>query len=93
MNIPNPLLDEVIGVFNIINHPCGYDIGWGGVLTIRRYEAPKWAVEWDVWVSDTERKLEVKELDNPMDAASFFVMKRHELKLGLDYETENITKV
>lgn len=85
--------DEVNLVYQVINLPCGYDIGWGPLLGIRRYEHPKWVVEWELWFSNENRKLEFREFEDPMQAARFFVSKRHELKLGFEYETENSPEI
>ncbi len=75
---------EIELVYNLLLHPCGYDIDIVGVLWVRQYEYPTWAVEWEIHY-DTN-KVGVKEFDNALDAARFFVTKRHELGIGLDKE-------
>jgi len=82
--------NEVKLVYEVINHPSGFDLDIAGVCCIRRYEYPKWAVEWETYYNPhaTPKSLmEVKEFDDAMEAAQFFVELRHKLELGLDYET------
>ena len=76
--------EEIQLVHNLLLHPAGFDIDIDGVLWVRRYEHPKWAVEWSP-PSDTS-KVEVQEFDNALDAAIFFVNMRHERQMGLDFE-------
>ncbi len=83
---------EVALVKSVIEHPAGYDLDlFGGVLTIHTCDGP---------MSVTEKTVEV-EWELPTgpsggesfpwskreEAAAFFVRKRHELHLGIDYET------
>lgn len=79
--------DEIQMVYKLITHPAGFDVGNSGILNIRRYEYPVWAVEWEIFSSD--RYTEVKEFEDPMEAATFFIHKRYEMYLGLDLEVEN----
>lgn len=75
---------EIILVHNLLRHPAGFDIDIAGLLWVRQYEWPQWAVEWTD-PSDTS-KVEVREFDNVLSAAIFFVDKRYEMELGLDIE-------
>ena len=74
--------NEIKLVHEIITHPSGFDLDIAGILCIRRYEHPLWAVECE----NNEHKLEVKEFDDPLEAATYFVEFRHKLELGLDFE-------
>lgn len=82
---------EIDLVYKLLSHPAGYDIDIEGSLWVRRYEYPMWAVEWEVphekQINEvvTKTKVEVKEFENVLEAAIFFVDKRHDLKLGIDY--------
>ena len=78
--------EEIQLVYNLLIHPGGYTIDMDGSIWIRRYEIPRWAVEWDIYPNDP--CIEVQEFDDPMEAAKFFVNKRHENKSGLEYERE-----
>jgi hypothetical protein len=83
---------EVLLVKNLLDHPAAYDVDIEGTLWVRRYEYPMWAVEWEAPIepkqineSLVKTKTEVKEFNSTLEAAIFFVNKRHEMKLGLDY--------
>lgn len=78
---------EIELVHDIITHPAGFDMGNSGILTIRQYECPIWAVEYETGLYPN-KILDVREFSNPMVAAIFFVEKRHQLQLGLDFEKE-----
>jgi hypothetical protein len=80
--------EEVQLIHTLLLHPAGFDIDIAGILWARRYEHPKWAVEWEVSGST---EIEVVEFDNVLEAATYFVNKRHEMKLGLDYDFFNFT--
>lgn len=77
--------EEIDLVYRLITHPAGYGVDMHGSLWIRQYEYPEWAVEWEM----PDRKIEVREFVDPLEAAKFFVNKRHEFQAGLDYEREN----
>jgi hypothetical protein len=81
-----PKQDEIDLVHKLLLHPAGYDIDIEGQLWVRRYEHPRWAVEWDQMGlgCDAVKGIEVKEFDDPLLAAEFFVEKRYEMQLGLD---------
>ena len=75
---------EIDVVHKLLLLPAGYDIDIEATLWVRRYEHPMWAVEWET-EGHTKSKVDVKEFDSPLEAAKFFVAKRHEMKLGLEY--------
>jgi hypothetical protein len=82
---------EVELVKTVISHEAGYDLDlFGGMLCIRSTGGPinnEETIEVE-WQSPHDTPLQVKsfpkaELDS---AARFFVEKRHDLGIGLDYE-------
>jgi hypothetical protein len=73
---------EIDLIHKLLLHPAGYNIDIDGKLLVREYEWPQWAVEWD----DDDLNIHVAEFENALDAATFFVNKRHEMQLGLDFE-------
>jgi hypothetical protein len=75
--------EEIQLVHNLLLHPAGFDIDIAGLLWVRQYEWPRWAVEWEV---HGHTDLHVEEFDSALDAATFFVNMRHERELGLDFE-------
>lgn len=79
--------EEIQSVYRMLVHPAGFDVDIDGILWVRRYDDLIWAVEWEVWANDGSKseRIEVREFDIALDAAVFFVQKRHEMKLGLDY--------
>ena len=84
------LEEEIKSVYDLITHPAGYDVGCSGLISIRRYEYPKWAVEWEErsYLVNCPDRLEVLEFDDPMKAAECFVDLRHQVYVGLDYDSE-----
>lgn len=71
--------EEVKLVCNLLCDPAGYDVDIAGMLCVRQYEYPIFAVEWEVpedLYTPGNKKIEVKEFDNPLDAAKFFVEKK-----------------
>jgi hypothetical protein len=81
---------EISHIVSIITHPAGYDIGNCGLICIRRYEYPVWAVEIESSTVENQPRIDVKEFDDPLAAATFFVKKRNELKIGMEYENGKI---
>lgn len=92
---------EIQAVHQLIILSAGYDVDIQGYLRIRQYEYSVWAVEWEEEVmqcqsvTDTPiiystKKEYVKEFEDSLEASEFFVKKRHELKLGLDYHNAAI---
>lgn len=81
---------EVDLVYNLIIHPAGFGIDCGGILCIRRYEEPKWAVEWEEYHNPhdnySKSEMEVLEFDDPYRAAECFVELRHTAEIGIDFD-------
>ena len=83
--------NEVILVKAVIAHPAGFDLDFGGgLIFIRTTDQETIEVEWDTVVDAKVHKdhksFSVEQLD---EAATFFVQKRHELRLGIDFEVED----
>lgn len=78
--------EEIEIVYQAITHPAGFDVDIAGVLLVRQYEHPQWAVEWENYDNSHNREISVKEFDDPKEAARFFVEKRHEMEIGLDFD-------
>jgi len=72
--------EEVDLIIKIINHPAGFDVAIFGLLTIRSH--------CDGYEVACEADATHKDFTNLVDAAQFFVDKRHELELGLDIEAK-----
>jgi hypothetical protein len=89
--MPDPALqfrEEVALVTAVIRHPAAFDLDFGGgLIFIRTTDQETIEVEWAAMVgakAHTDHKsFEAAQLD---EAAAFFVTKRHELRLGFDFE-------
>ncbi len=89
--MPDPALqfrEEVALVKAVIQHPAAFDLDFGGgLIFIRTTDQETIEVEWsamvDAKVHQDHRSFPVEQID---EAASFFVAKRHELRLGFDFE-------
>jgi hypothetical protein len=86
--------EEVAIVRAAIVHPAGFDLDiFGGVLCIRSAGGPMNTeemgieVEWNTVVG-AKPDVGVRRFtrEQPDEAATFFVQKRHELRMGLDFE-------
>ncbi len=84
---------EIDLIWAMITHPAGFDIGCAGIVSIRRYEAPIWVVEWEEYNNpqDPNCKIlnEVLEFDDSKRAAECFVELRRKCKIGLDLDSPN----
>ncbi len=91
MAYPDPTLQfdaEVAIVKQVIAHPAGFDLDFaGGLIFIRSTDQETYEVEWNVTLNGKgehdHKSFEVEQLH---EAAVFFVQKRHELRLGIDFE-------
>lgn len=77
--------DEIELVYKTITHPAGFIIDlFGGLLYVRptcaEFEVG-WQLELDGQICDS-----YKLFWDAMEAAIFFVEKRHEMKIGIDFE-------
>ena len=85
---------EIALVKAVISHPAGFDLDFGGgLIFIRTTDQETIEVEWEAMIGATvhkdHREFPVEQLD---EAAAFFVATRHELRLGIDFETEDCLK-
>lgn len=78
--------DEIALVHLVITHPAGFDLDISGTLLIRRYEHPEWAVEEEVEYGGNVGKYKIKEFKDALEAAKYFVERRHAKECGLDFE-------
>lgn len=86
--------DEIEFVYQLLIHSAGYDVGCAGILSIRQYEYPIWAVEWEEYFNPhdnaSKREMESLEFEDPHRAAECFVELRHLAAIGLDYDKQMI---
>ncbi len=64
--------------------PAGYDIGNSGLISVRRYEYPIWAVEWKPEEFGIPGSLQIYEFNSPELAAECFIELRKILEIGLE---------
>jgi hypothetical protein len=94
--------EEVALVEAVINCPVGYDLDlFGGMMCIRTTGGPMnmeetVEVEWEVMIGAKPNRGTQSFPKNPTDiraAAQFFVDKRHELQIGIDYEEMDLASL
>ena len=75
-------------VVAVITHKAGFDLDlFGGMLCARGTEQGVFCVSWNTDAASAGGPSDQEEeFKDPVEAATFFVQKRHELKLGMDYE-------
>lgn len=77
-------LAEISLIVEVITHPSGFGIDlFGNLLYIHRNDNGKYAVGRDPLLQNGVWE---EEFNKPEDAAKFFVEKRHEMKIGYEYE-------
>lgn len=81
--------EEVEHVFTFLQHPAGFDVDMGGVLTIRPVDEGSppthWAVDWEIEEDGIKMNFE-KEFGSLHEAVVFFVEKRRYMCNGLDFD-------
>jgi hypothetical protein len=95
MAYPDPALQfdaEVFLVKQVIAHPAGFDLDFGGgLIFIRTSDQETYEIEWNVTLTGKGecqyKSFTVEQIDA---AARFFVEKRHELRLGIDFDAFDI---
>ena len=84
------MMSEFELVKEVIMHPAGFDLAFGGdLISIRTTDQDTVEVEWTT-MSDMQqhyRSFSGKQID---EAVEFFVKKRKELRFGMDYEIEGV---
>jgi hypothetical protein len=90
--------EEIARLIFFLSHPAGFNVDWGGLLTIRPIDESSPPDHWEVDWTGTEDGMSCeyhKQFVSLSEAARFFVEKRRYLCYGLDFEkiensTENI---
>jgi|SRR5271168_4875561 hypothetical protein len=81
--------EEIDYLVIFLSHPAGFNVDWGGLLTIRPIseDSPPslWAVDWQETIDDTVFYNE-RSFPSLQEAVTCFVEKRHYLLFGLDFE-------
>lgn len=80
---------EVLFVLSVLNHPAGFDLDIFGLLWVRPTDQATFEVEWEDRVDD-KPVTRHESFTEPLPAARYFVQKRAELRLGVDYEIEDM---
>ena len=82
--------EEISLISKLLSLPAGYDVGCGGIISVRRYEYPMWAVEWEEYNNpkyhSSEIKMEVLEFSDPVSAAKCFIDLKNMVGVALDAE-------
>lgn len=81
--------EEITALYSFLSHPAGFDVGMGGILSIRPIDenSPpiRWEVDWEIIIDHMTCKYH-KEFDNLEEAVTFYVEKRRYYCWGLDFE-------
>jgi hypothetical protein len=82
--------EQIDFVIEVITHPAGYDLDLFGSLCVRPTDQGVWCVSWkpDRPLQHNGRDIYEIEKSFPTaeEAAEFFVRKRYQEKIGLDFE-------
>jgi hypothetical protein len=79
--------EEIALIYQIITHPAGYILDLFGEMLFIRSTMYEFEVGWE----SREDNLVIntyKLFWDALEAVTFFVEKRHEMQLGVDFETE-----
>lgn len=74
-------------IIALIQHPAGYDVDLFAMLCVRPTEDGKFCVTYEPTGRPDPRNWD-KCFDRPQEAVDYFLMKRQELKLGIDFEVK-----
>ena len=78
--------EEVDFIIKIIEHPARFDIGLFGILGIRSH-SDGYEVSWEEnGITIESTNCAYKDFSSVKEAAIFFVNKRYEYEVGLDFE-------
>jgi hypothetical protein len=87
--------EEITALVAILSHPAGFDVDICGTLIIRPIDEnsppQRWEVDWEE-IKDNFTTTFSQEFSVLSEAVSFFVQKRRELQLGLDFEKSILEK-
>jgi len=86
--------EEIRIIVALIKHPAGYGVDlFGGLMCIRPTDQNTFVVEWDIRLlndsRDEESKIDYLSFSTVEEAARYFVEKRYQYRLGVDFETED----
>lgn len=80
--------DEIQLVRLVLTHPAGFNLDlFGGMLNIRTTDQNTIEVEWEELNGKKYKSFSLTELDQ---ACEYFVEKRYDMELGIDFEAELI---
>lgn len=88
----NEIENEIALIIALIKHPAGYDVDlFGGLMSVRPTDQLTFEVEWNIRCiggnENLDSKIDYLSFTSAEEAARCFVEKRHEFKLGVDYES------
>lgn len=81
--------EEAAHLLAFLKHPAGFDVGMGGVLTIRPIDESCPPVHWEVDWEENEDGMRCeyhKAFDSLEEAVVYYVEKRRYMCTGLDFE-------
>lgn len=82
--------EEIDFVVKVITHPAGYDLDLFGSMCVRPTDQGVWCVSWEENVEIEDCKFKVEEIEKcfptAREAAEFFVKKRIQDEIGIDFE-------
>lgn len=84
---------EILLIIAVLKHPARFNLDlFGGMLTVRSTDQNTFEVEWDQdWEEfDETPGKRYESFSTAEEAARYFVEKRHQYRLGVDFETEDI---
>ena len=84
--------EEIAFIVAVLMHPAGFDLDlFGGMLSVRSTDQNTFEVEWDQdWeeLDETPGK-RYESFSTIEEAARYFVEKRYQYRLGVDFEQED----
>lgn len=79
-------MDEVDFVVQVITHPAGFDLDLFAMLCCRPTDQGVYCVTYNPTGEYNDPDKWEECFEDPVEAARYFVAKRNEMKLGIDYE-------
>lgn len=81
-------------IIAVLKHSAGFNLDlFGGLLCVRSTDQNIFEVEWDIRLldgfQDKESRIDYLSFFTAEEAAKCFVEKRHEFRLGIDFEYED----
>lgn len=84
--------EEIELIVAVLMHPAGFDLDlFGGMLSVRSTDQNTFEVEWDQdWEEfDETPGKKYESFSTTEEAARYFVEKRYQYRLGVDFEQED----